>query len=84
MDTDDGSLSTKKRELALQNIRENPEVTVILISFKAGSVGLNLTACNHVILFDGDLREIFVRMAVVGADVLVRSLVEPSVGGSGV
>ncbi|KAJ7669423.1 SNF2 family N-terminal domain-containing protein [Mycena polygramma] len=30
----------------------NPRKTVILVSLKAGGVGLNLTACNHVILID--------------------------------
>ena len=40
------------REHSLKQIRENESVKVILISFKAGSTGLNLTACNNVILVD--------------------------------
>ena len=40
------------REHSLKQIRENESVKVILISFKAGSTGLNLTCCNNVILVD--------------------------------
>jgi SNF2 family DNA or RNA helicase len=40
------------REAALTKIKEDPKIQVILISFKAGSTGLNLTACNNVILVD--------------------------------
>lgn len=40
------------REVALAKIKEDPKTKVILISFKAGSTGLNLTACNNVILVD--------------------------------
>jgi len=42
----------KDREAALENIRTSKSTRVILISFKAGSTGLNLTACNNVILVD--------------------------------
>ncbi|KAK2460825.1 hypothetical protein APHAL10511_007295 [Amanita phalloides] len=48
----DGSMKTPDREAALSKIREDPKTRVILISFKAGSTGLNLTACNNVILVD--------------------------------
>jgi SNF2 family DNA or RNA helicase len=53
-----------KRLDALRSIRSDPEIRVILISFKAGSTGksaehgstltegLNLTCCNNVILMD--------------------------------
>lgn len=40
------------REAALEQIRSDPKTTVILISFKAGSTGLNLTCCSRVILMD--------------------------------
>lgn len=40
-----------KRLESLESIRSGP-ATVILISFKAGSTGLNLTCCNHVVLMD--------------------------------
>lgn len=36
----------------LKAIKTKPEINVILISFKAGSTGLNLTCCNNVILMD--------------------------------
>lgn len=40
------------REASLQAIRTQSEIRVILISFRAGSTGLNLTCCNRVILCD--------------------------------
>jgi SNF2 family DNA or RNA helicase len=45
-------MAPKEREVALEKIKNNSAIKVILISFKAGSTGLNLTACNHVILVD--------------------------------
>lgn len=49
---DDGSMKAPDREEALNKIRHDKRCRVILISFKAGGVGLNLTACNNVILVD--------------------------------
>lgn len=48
----DGSMRPKDREAALADIRENDGTKIILISFKAGSTGLNLTCCSRVILMD--------------------------------
>ncbi|KAJ9122037.1 hypothetical protein QFC24_004264 [Naganishia onofrii] len=48
----DGSMTNDKRQVALEAIKNDPRVKVILISFKAGSTGLNLTCCNNVILLD--------------------------------
>ncbi|KAJ6470272.1 SNF2 family N-terminal domain-containing protein [Mycena vitilis] len=48
----DGTMSVKERAEVLVDIATNPRKTVILVSLKAGGVGLNLTACNHVILID--------------------------------
>ncbi|KAJ7217158.1 SNF2 family DNA-dependent ATPase [Mycena pura] len=48
----DGSMKPQDREAALTKIKNSANVKVILISFKAGSTGLNLTACNNVILVD--------------------------------
>ncbi|KAJ7222068.1 SNF2 family N-terminal domain-containing protein [Mycena haematopus] len=48
----DGKMSVKERTAALAEIDQNPRKTVILVSLKAGGVGLNLTSCNHVILVD--------------------------------
>ncbi|KAJ3980544.1 SNF2 family N-terminal domain-containing protein [Lentinula detonsa] len=48
----DGSMKPPEREQSLNAIKTDDSVKVILISFKAGSTGLNLTACNNVILVD--------------------------------
>ncbi|KAL4267211.1 SNF2/RAD54 Helicase and Transcription Factor [Pleurotus pulmonarius] len=48
----DGSMSRPEREESLDAIKKKPNVRCILISFKAGSTGLNLTCCNNVILVD--------------------------------
>ncbi|THH01396.1 hypothetical protein EW145_g6925 [Phellinidium pouzarii] len=48
----DGSMRKDQREESLEKIRNNKSIKIILISFKAGSTGLNLTACNNVILVD--------------------------------
>ncbi len=49
----DGSMDTKQRAEALERIkRDDDKYTVILVSIKAGSVGLNLTCCSRVILMD--------------------------------
>ncbi|KAL6306911.1 SNF2 family N-terminal domain-containing protein [Sparassis latifolia] len=48
----DGKMSKVHRDESLKKINESSETRVILISFKAGSTGLNLTCCNNVILVD--------------------------------
>ncbi|KAG8961732.1 hypothetical protein FRC00_011446 [Tulasnella sp. 408] len=48
----DGSMKLEERSAALDKFRNKPNYNVALISFKAGSTGLNLTAANHVILLD--------------------------------
>lgn len=48
----DGSMRQAARQDALKHIRSDPGTKIILISFKAGSTGLNLTCCNRVILCD--------------------------------
>ncbi|KAH7882890.1 SNF2 family N-terminal domain-containing protein [Phlebopus sp. FC_14] len=48
----DGSMPKDKREASLEKIKNSKNTQCILISFKAGSTGLNLTACNNVILVD--------------------------------
>jgi len=45
-------MDAKQREVSLEKIRSDPATRVILISFKAGGAGLNLTSCNNVILVD--------------------------------
>ncbi|KAG2749716.1 hypothetical protein P692DRAFT_20833145 [Suillus brevipes Sb2] len=48
----DGSMTKDKREASLEKIRNSDSTRCILISFKAGSTGLNLTCCNNVVLVD--------------------------------
>nr|XP_019049476.1 hypothetical protein I302_03265 [Kwoniella bestiolae CBS 10118]OCF28406.1 hypothetical protein I302_03265 [Kwoniella bestiolae CBS 10118] len=48
----DGSMRNDKRQESLDKIKNHAGTRVILISFKAGSTGLNLTCCNNVILMD--------------------------------
>ncbi|KAI6041557.1 SNF2 family N-terminal domain-containing protein [Pisolithus marmoratus] len=48
----DGTMQKDKREASLEKIKNSKSTRCILISFKAGSTGLNLTACNNVILVD--------------------------------
>lgn len=48
----DGSMKADDRERSLEKVRNDPETKVIIISFMAGSTGLNLTACSRVILMD--------------------------------
>ncbi|CAM9686210.1 unnamed protein product [Ascophyllum nodosum] len=48
----DGSMSQQKRESALESFSSDGSVTVMLVSLKAGGVGLNLTAASTVILLD--------------------------------
>ncbi|GAA97307.1 uncharacterized protein L969DRAFT_49570 [Mixia osmundae IAM 14324] len=47
-----GSMNNTKREASLDKIRNDPDVSVILISLKCGALGLNLTACCNVIMSD--------------------------------
>lgn len=46
----DGTMTTKQKDSALTQFREDDEVKVLLVSLKCGSVGLNLTCANRVIL----------------------------------
>jgi SNF2 family DNA or RNA helicase len=49
--TYDGNMTSEKRRTALKEI-EGDSCTVIIVSIKAGGVGIDLTACNTVILFE--------------------------------
>ncbi len=44
--------STKNREETVRRFQEDPQVSIFLISLKAGGVGLNLTAADYVFLYD--------------------------------
>jgi SNF2 family DNA or RNA helicase len=47
-----GRIPSKKREGILAEFKQNPERHVLLMSYGAGSVGLNLQFCRYVFLFD--------------------------------
>ncbi|KAG0286167.1 hypothetical protein BGZ98_005196, partial [Dissophora globulifera] len=48
----DGTMQRNDRTVAMVRFKERPEVSVILISLKAGGVGLNLTSAQRVYLMD--------------------------------
>ena len=48
----DGSMSAEERRKALRHFREERGVRVLLVSLKAGGVGLNLTCATRVYLLD--------------------------------
>lgn len=48
----DGTMSVAAREKAVKDFNMLPEVTVIIMSLKAASLGLNMVAACHVILLD--------------------------------
>ncbi|MCL7031708.1 hypothetical protein MKW94_005496 [Papaver nudicaule] len=48
----DGTMSLAERDKAVKDFTTDPEVNVILMSLKAGNLGLNLVAACHVILLD--------------------------------
>lgn len=47
-----GQIPSKQRDGVLQQFKEDPSKHVILMSYGAGSVGLNLQFCEYVFLFD--------------------------------
>ncbi|KAJ3041272.1 hypothetical protein HDV00_009665 [Rhizophlyctis rosea] len=48
----DGSMSAVDRDIAVRRLATRNDTTVLLVSMKCGSLGLNLTCANHVILLD--------------------------------
>ncbi|CAG8659204.1 26364_t:CDS:10, partial [Racocetra persica] len=48
----DGTMDVKERDNALRKLIQDTEVTIMLVSLKAGGVGLNLTKANRVIMLD--------------------------------
>jgi superfamily II DNA or RNA helicase len=50
----DGSIVGKKRQGAIDRYTNNDNVFIMLLSTRAGGVGINLTAADTVIIFDSD------------------------------
>uniref|UniRef100_A0A0E0KVL3 Uncharacterized protein n=1 Tax=Oryza punctata TaxID=4537 RepID=A0A0E0KVL3_ORYPU len=48
----DGAMSLNLREAAVKEFNTDPEVRVMLMSLKAGNLGLNMVAACHVIMID--------------------------------
>ena len=48
----DGRMTARERDAVLSRFRDNDEIKVLLISLKCGSLGLNLTCANRVVLLD--------------------------------
>ncbi|XP_052111502.1 helicase-like transcription factor CHR28 isoform X1 [Arachis duranensis] len=48
----DGRMSLIARDRSVKDFNTDPEVTVMLMSLKAGNLGLNMVAACHVILLD--------------------------------
>lgn len=48
----DGTMNVHKKSEAIETFRNDPDCSLMLISLKAGNVGLTLTMANHVILVD--------------------------------
>ncbi|MDX1964875.1 MAG: DEAD/DEAH box helicase [Pirellulales bacterium] len=47
-----GQIPHKQREQVIENFRNDPDKHLLLMSYGAGSVGLNLQFCEYVFLFD--------------------------------
>ncbi|KAM7261686.1 hypothetical protein ACFE04_020763 [Oxalis oulophora] len=48
----DGKMSLASRDKAVKDFNSDPQITVMLMSLKAGNLGLNMVAANRVILLD--------------------------------
>ncbi len=47
-----GRIASNKRDAVIERFRSDPKSSVILMSYGAGAVGLNLQFCHYVFLFD--------------------------------
>ena len=50
----DGQTEVNERQNLIDEFNQNPDITVFLLSTKAGGLGINLTSANVVILHDID------------------------------
>jgi len=54
----DGSTPTSLRQSLVDRFQKEETMFLFLISTKAGGLGLNLTAANKVIVFDGKIKHV--------------------------
>lgn len=47
-----GQLNEKKKDSVLNNFKTNDKINILLLSLKAGAVGLNIQEADYVIMFD--------------------------------
>ena len=47
-----GQMTVHKREKTIQQFRDDPLTTALILSIKASSTGLNLTMANNVLIVD--------------------------------
>ena len=50
----DGTMAFSERERQMTMFRESPDCMVFLLSTRAGSLGINLTSADTVIIYDSD------------------------------
>lgn len=50
----DGATKTDERQSIVDEFTEDKEITIFLLSTKAGGVGINLVAASVVVIFDQD------------------------------
>ena len=50
----DGSTKTDERQMIVDEFTDDPDITVFLLSTKAGGVGINLVAASVVVIYDQD------------------------------
>ena len=59
-----GGMSQKAREKALHAFEYDPETKIFLLSVRSGSVGINLTSANRVILFEPCMQKSVEKQAI--------------------
>ena len=73
----DGQTRTDERQALVDEFTENTDISVFLLSTKAGGVGINLTAASVVVIYDQDFNPHNDRQAADRAYRIVRILIIP-------
>ncbi len=68
-----GGMATPERDEALQNFARASEPVVLLVSLRAGGVGLNIPTATHVVIFDRWWNPAVEEQAIARADRLGRA-----------